>query len=99
MNVVKNALELLIGFIAAPCVYFGQAALIFPILYYQYMKVKYMANAYNKLLVNQCWDILEKHAPPLISALKMFGYGKAPPKDKNAESTQSTAEQQGEGQP
>jgi len=99
MNVAKNALELLIGFLAAPSVYLSQAALIFPILYYQYMKVKYMANAYNKLLVNQCWDILEKHAPPLISALKMFGFGKALPKDKNADGTQSTVEQQGEGQP
>lgn len=46
LNFVKNGLEIMLGVISVPCVFLNQAAMIFPILYYQYLKVKNMSNAF-----------------------------------------------------
>ena len=46
LNFIKNGYEIALGFIGVPFVFINQTALIFPILYYQYLKVKNMSNAF-----------------------------------------------------
>ena len=87
LNFVKNALEILIGFLSIPFVFINQTALIFPIFFYQYLKVKHMSNAFQKYVWKIIWEFLSKYAPPLIAILMLLGFGKEPEKkdkdDKN----------------
>lgn len=76
LNFIKNGFEILLGFIGVPFVFMKQTALIFPILFYQYLKVKNMSNAFQKHIWKLVWEFLTKYAPPVIGLLKLFGFGK-----------------------
>lgn len=41
---LKNQIEILIGLSCAPLVLIGKAAMIFPILFFQYIRIKYVSN-------------------------------------------------------
>lgn len=45
---LKNYLEILMFFICAPAVLLGKAAMIFPILYFQYIRIKYVSSSFHK---------------------------------------------------
>ena len=45
----KNYLEIFILFICFPMVFVGKVAMIFPILYFQYIRIKYVSNQFQKL--------------------------------------------------
>ena len=44
LNMYKSHIELLIGFFATPAVFLNQAAIIFPIMYFQYIRIKYVSS-------------------------------------------------------
>ena len=87
LNFIKNGLEIIIGFLSAPFVFIKQTAVIFPIFYYQFLKVKFMSNAFHKHIWNSIWDLLSKYVPPLVSLLKLFGFGKEPEKKEDKDKT------------
>ena len=78
LNFVKNGFEILLGIISVPFVFVNQAAMIFPILYYQYLKVKNMSNAFQKHQWKLVWEFLTQKAPFIIGLLKLCGFGKEP---------------------
>lgn len=83
LNFIKNGCEILLGFVSVPFVFLNQTALIFPILFYQYLKVKNMSNAFQKQQWKVIWEFLTKYASPVIGLLKLCGFGKeAPEQDK-----------------
>lgn len=43
-SLIKNKIEVFLALIALPSVFMAQAALIFPIMYFQYIRVKYVSN-------------------------------------------------------
>lgn len=45
---IKNFIEVFIGLLCPFCVFAGQVAMIFPILYYQYIRIKYISSLYMK---------------------------------------------------
>mmetsp|Transcript_26791 Transcript_26791/g.40871 ORF Transcript_26791/g.40871 Transcript_26791/m.40871 type:complete len:171 (+) Transcript_26791:416-928(+) len=45
---VKCWIETIIGAFCVPCVFMGYVALIFPILYFQYMRIKFVSSLYFK---------------------------------------------------
>lgn len=44
LNMIKNKIEIGIALLVFPLVFTGQVALIFPILYFQYIRIKYVSN-------------------------------------------------------
>lgn len=42
----KNYMEIFIFFICVPMVFIGRVAMIFPILYFQYIRIKYVSNQF-----------------------------------------------------
>mmetsp|Transcript_15430 Transcript_15430/g.26105 ORF Transcript_15430/g.26105 Transcript_15430/m.26105 type:complete len:303 (+) Transcript_15430:248-1156(+) len=48
INKAKNHVELFVGVICLPLVFMQYCALIFPIIYFQYIRIKYVSNLYTK---------------------------------------------------
>ena len=44
----KNYLETLLAFISLPLMFYGRAAPIFPVFYWQYIRVKYVVSYFSK---------------------------------------------------
>lgn len=44
----KNSIEMTLGLICIPMVFFNQAAIIFPIIYFQYIRIKYVSSFFMK---------------------------------------------------
>lgn len=78
MNFIKNGIEICLGFISVPFVFISQTALIFPILYYQYLKVKNMSNSFQKSQWKVVWEFLNLYASPVVGILRLCGFGKEP---------------------
>lgn len=78
MNFIKNGYEIFIGLLSVPFVFINQTAMIFPILFYQYMKIKNMSNAYQKHQWKLIWEFLNKYAPPIVGIARLCGFGKEP---------------------
>jgi hypothetical protein len=46
--IMKNKIEIFIGLICAPMVFMGHAAMIFPVMYFQYIRIKYVSSYLQK---------------------------------------------------
>ena len=48
LTLLKNMIEVFIGSICVPCVFVAKVALIFPILYFQYVRIKFVSSLFCK---------------------------------------------------
>jgi hypothetical protein len=48
LALLKNSIEMTLGLICIPMVFFNQAAIIFPIIYFQYIRIKYVSSFFMK---------------------------------------------------
>ena len=56
---LKANIEMLIAIIAIPAVILNQAAIAFPLLYYQFCKVKYISSVFFKNAFDKVWVFME----------------------------------------
>ena len=76
INFIKNYIEVFTLIVVTPGVFFNQSALILPVIFYQYMKIKYASNRFLRYIVDNIWDCVEIYCPLIIQILKMFGFQK-----------------------
>ena len=62
----KNYIEIFILFICVPMVFLGRVAMIFPILYFQYIRIKYVSNQFQKLAFSQIINKLRSVLPVML---------------------------------
>lgn len=75
---IKNIIEIFIGIICPFCVFGSQVAMIFPILYYQYIRIKFISSLYMRRSFDQLdKQILEKYLPSVIYTSSAFAWIKS----------------------
>lgn len=69
----KNMIEIFIAIICPFCVFAAQVAMIFPIIYYQYIRIKFISSIYTRRsfsLLDK--NILEAYLPSVIYSSSVF---------------------------
>ena len=57
ITILKNQIEMLLAFVCFPFVFTGHVAMIFPVMYIQYVRVKYVASMFQK----HTWKIFNSY--------------------------------------
>jgi len=66
MVMFKNFIEIMMMVICAPMVFIGKVALIFPIMYFQYIRIKFVSNQFQKRAFRNLVDKLKQIIPEAI---------------------------------
>lgn len=67
LSVLKNLIEITLGLLSVPFVFMAQTAIIFPILYFQYIRIKYISSSFCKAAFSLIHnDICKKYIPAII---------------------------------
>lgn len=75
VSMVKSKIEIGIALIAIPAVFMSQAALIFPIMYFQYIRVKYVSNQIMKYSFKLLNIWLKANMPSFLYDSFLFQWG------------------------
>jgi len=70
--ILKNQAEIFLGVVCPVCVFTGQAAMIFPILYFQYIRIKYVSNFFQKYAFKRIDKGLQDKLPEAVTQNFIF---------------------------
>ena len=89
----KANLEVLIAIICFPAVAVNQAAIAFPLIYYQFCKVKYIRSIFFQLSFAKLWTFMEESKflsglPPFLSLINKLSGGGFQTDNKDSKSTE-----------